>query len=86
VGVAVNLRGIVEVPEASEYPLRFGHDDWLKNWGNEQYVKTLRHKNGFDGVPVPAKLESDANEIMLNLNNMNNREYRLLALNFAVLP
>jgi hypothetical protein len=86
VGVAVYLRGTVEVPEAGEYHLRFGHDDWLKIWVNGQYTKTLRHEKGFDVATVPVKLQAGANEMMLKLNNMNNREYRLWALNFAVLP
>jgi hypothetical protein len=35
---------------------------------------------------VPVKLQAGANHIMLKLNNMNNLEYRLWALNFSVSP
>ena len=86
VGLAVYLRGTVEVPEAGEYRLRIGHDDWLKIWVNGRYINTLRHEKGFDVATVPVNLEAGANRIMLKLNNMNNREYRLWALNFAVQP
>jgi hypothetical protein len=86
VGVAVYMRGTVEVPEAGEYHLRFGHDDWLKIWVNGEYINTLRHEKGFDVAAVQVKLQAGTNEIMLKLNNMNNLEYRLWALNFSVVP
>jgi hypothetical protein len=86
VGVAVYMRGTVEVPEAGEYHLRFGHDDWLKIWVNGEYINTLRHEKGFDVAAVQVKLQAGTNEIMLKLNNMNNLEYRLWALNFSVIP
>ena len=74
------------MPEAGEYRLRFGHDDWLKIWVNGRYIKTLRHEKGFDVATVPVKLQAGTNRIMLKLNNMNNLEYRLWALNFSVWP
>ena len=86
VGLAVYLRSSVEVPEAGDYRLRIGHDDWLKIWVNGRYIKTLRHEKGFDVATVPVKLQAGTNRIMLKLNNMNNLEYRLWALNFSVWP
>jgi len=78
--VSAYAAGTLTIPEAGEYVLRIGFDDWLRCWIDGELVCDASHENRFDVVETaPLHLSAGGHEIRVKLSNADNAQWRLWA-------